>query len=192
MGVDKVILRAFFSTLLAIVALLAFMIGALCLVFPSTMMELTYDLGMENSSIHFAERAYRRSDDVYYIAYATEVAIERESTDKIIEDGVKFIADEGFSVYCDDKGGIYEQYIYGQVVLAKYEKGDKSSAIATAFNAVKEGFPENNAVVALAVKAIRANDEETVLRIHSEMSKMQNSVAEMDKAYFNEIFALTA
>lgn len=191
MGVDKVIFRAFISTLLAIVALIAFMIGALCLVFPSTMMEITYDLGMEKSSIHFAERAYKRSDDVYYIAYATEVAIERESADKIVEDGDKFIADDKFSVYCDDKGGIYEQYIYGQVVLAKYEKGDKSSAVATAFDAVKEAFPENNAVVALAVTALRANDGETVLRIHSEMLKMQDSVADADKAYFNEILALT-
>ncbi len=192
MGVDKVILRAFLSTLIAIVTLLAFMIGTLCLAFPSTMMELTYDLGMEKSSIHFAERAYKWSDDVYYIAYATEVAIERESADKIVEDGDKFIADDGFSVYCDEKGGIYEQYIYGQVVLAKYEKGDKTSAVATAFEAVQDGFPKNNAVVALAVKALRAGDGETVLRIHGEMLKMQDGVADTDKAYFSEILALTA
>ena len=191
MGVDKVIFRAFISTLLAIVTLLAFMIGALCLAFPSTMMELTYDLGMEKSSIHFAERAYKRSDDVYYIAYATEVAIERESADKIVEDGDKFIQDEDFSVYCDGKGGIYEQYIYGQVVLAKYEKGDKTSAVLTAFEAVKEGFPKNNAVVALIVKALRQNDQETVLRIHGELLKIQESVPDTDSAYFNEILALT-
>ena len=192
MGVDKVIFRAFFSTLLAIVTLIAFMIGMLCLIFPSTMMELTYDLGMDKSSIHFAERAYERSDDVYYIAYATEVAIERESADKIVEDGDKFIADDRFSVYCDEKGGIYEQYIYGHVALAKYEKGEKTSAVATAFDAVKDGFPKNNAVVALTVKALRANDAETVLRIRAEMLKIAESVTAADSAYFNEILALTA
>jgi galactose-1-phosphate uridylyltransferase len=67
------------------------MIGLLCLAFPSTMMGLTYNLGMDKSSIYFAECAYSRSDDVYYIAYATEIAIEGESIDKIIEDEIGIV-----------------------------------------------------------------------------------------------------
>ena len=79
MGVDKVILRAFLSTLAAFAILLLFMFAALTLVYPQTMMELTYSMGMESSSIHFAEQSYKRSNDVYYIAYATEVAIGEEN-----------------------------------------------------------------------------------------------------------------
>lgn len=192
MGVDKVIFRAFLSTLLAIITLLVFMIGLLCLAFPSTMMGLTYNLGMDKSSIYFAECAYSRSDDVYYIAYATEIAIEGESIDKIIEDGEKLIADDGFATYCEGKNEIYGQYVYGQVVLAKYEKGDKTSAITTAFKALNGAFPKNNAVVALTLKALRLNDGETVLRIRGKLMEMQGAITEADGAYFNEILALTA
>ena len=51
MSVDKVILRAALSTLAAILILFAFMILSLTYIFPSTMMGITYDLGMDGASI---------------------------------------------------------------------------------------------------------------------------------------------
>ena len=91
MSVDRVILRAFFSTLLSIFALLIFMIAAMVVIYPQTMMQLTYDLGMESSSIYFAETSYKRTHEVYYIAYATEVAIGDEDNGKIVSCGEKLI-----------------------------------------------------------------------------------------------------
>ena len=83
MRADKVILRAFLSTLIAIAALMAFLLITLLCVYPSTMMEITYDLGMNQSSVRNATRAYNRTDDIYYIAYATDVAIESDDYKKL-------------------------------------------------------------------------------------------------------------
>ena len=75
MRVDKVIFKAFISTLTAIILLFAFMFSVLALAFPSTMMQISYDFGRDKSSIRYARRAYKWFDDTYYMAYAMEVAI---------------------------------------------------------------------------------------------------------------------
>lgn len=201
MGVDKVILRAFLSTLAAIVLLFAFMLLALIGIYPSTMMEITYNLGMDSSSIKYAERAYKRSDDVYYIAYATEVAIGMDDHEKIESCGEKFIADEEFASYCEEKNGslpdsvtmTYDQYVYGQVCVAKYEQDKKTEAVERAFELTGDAFPQNNAVVAVLYTAIGDRDETTVTLIEGKMKQKQaqGTLSEGDKAYFEQVLALT-
>ncbi len=158
MGVDKVILRACLSTLAAVAALLLFMFVALCAFFPSTMMVVAYDMGMEGTSVRFAERAYKNNGDVYYIAYATEVAIEDKARGKIVSCGEKLIKDEEFAVYCEQKGEEYERLIYRQVCVSKYEQGDGEGAVQLAYDSLKGGFAEDNALVAVLMKAISRTD----------------------------------
>lgn len=199
MGVDKVILRSFLSTLAAVAVLFVFMVVALVGFYPSTMMELTYDLGMDSASVHFAERAYKESDDIYYIAYATEVAIGDKNYGKINSCGEKFIADEAFAEYCAEKNeamsegvsGSYEQYVYGQVCMAKYVRGEKTGAVDRAFELLGTGFPVNNAAVAVLLKAMQTGDTETVGLIKGKMEERQESVPPSDTEYFNAILALT-
>ena len=200
MGVDKVIVRAFFSTLLAIVILFAFMLLSLVCLYPQTMMEITYNLGMETPSIWFAEKSYERSDDVYYIAYATEVAIEQSDYEKIDVCGERFVKDEGFGAYCAAKNAklpeavtsTYEQYVYGQLCVAKYERGKSGEAIECAFAFTGTAFPKNNAVVALLVTALKDGDTQTAEKIKGKMEQMQNSIPQEDKAYFEEVLGVFA
>ncbi len=174
MDVDKIILKSILSTLAAIGVLLVFMISALCAIFPSTMMEMTYDLGMESASIHFAERAYKESNDIYYIANATEVAIQEEKDEKIASCGERFIGDEHFSSFCEGKGEDYRQFIYGQVSVSKYHQGEKEQALALALQALETGrFPVNNALVALLVAAFEQQDAQTVALIREKMTTLQ-------------------
>lgn len=194
MSVDKVILRAFLTTLLSIAVLVVFMFTALVCLFPQTMMVLTYDLGMEKSSIHFAESAYKRTDDVGYIAYATEVAISDGNVDKIIYCGEKLIRDEDFDEYCRKKDETlqvstsYEQYVYGQVCVAMYENGEKDEAITRAFELIGKDFPYNNAVLALIVAANRADDGASVEMIKGKMNELQGELLDDDaKAYLGEV-----
>ena len=207
MGVDKVILRAFLNTLAAIGILILFLFTALCTFYPSTMMKLTYDLGMESASIHFAERAYKASDDIYYIAYATEVAIGEGKDGKIDSCGERFIEDENFGAYCAAKNEefaamdenaengeayeqYYEQYIYGQVCIAKYNCGDKQEAVDSAFAWIGTSFKKNNAVVAVLITVLQAGDVETAQMIKGKMKQMQESVSEADRAYFDRTLGL--
>ena len=201
MGVDKVILRAFLNTLAAIGILILFLFAALCTFYPSTMMNLTYDLGMESASIHFAERAYKTSDDIYYIAFATEVAIGEGKDGKIDSCGARFIEDEEFGAYCAEKnaelgvnveeGNTYEQYICGQVCIAKYNRGDKENAVNCAFEWNGASFKKNNTVVAVLITALQAGDADTAQMIKGKMMNMQVSeFSEADKAYFERTLAL--
>ena len=193
MRMDKVIVRAIVSTLLAICALVAFMILALAFIFPSTMMKITYDLGMDGASVRNAKRAYKYSGEVSYIAYATEVAIVDDDFEKIGECGKLFISDENFDKYCSERNqnlpegveGAYEQYVYGQVCVAEYKLGNKENAVTIAFSGVEESFPKNNAVIALLLTAVSAGDNDTKNTIYYEMS--QKTLSTEEEAYFEEI-----
>lgn len=199
MGVDKVILRTFLNTLAAIVLLFGFMMLMLIAFYPSTMMELTYNLGMDASSIRYAERAYDWSKDEYFIVHAMETAIGMKDAEKIETCGEKFIADENFGEYCAAQNEklpenvtlTYEQYVYGQVCVAKYENGDKEGAVARAFE-LTIGFPMNNAVVAVLYTSMADRDVTTINLIREKMEQLDTRTFSVnEKAYFDEVFALT-
>lgn len=198
MAVDKVILRAFFSTLAAIALLIGFVILALVGIYPSTMMEITYDLGMDASSIKYAERAYEWSNDEYFMAYAMEVAIGSHNSEKIEYCGERLINDEDFAAYCAKENeslpeGVeltYELYVYGQVCVAKYENDKKTEAVERAFEWTV-GFPRYNAVAAVLYSAIGDGDEATITMIKGKMEQVQTvTLSAEDEAYFNEVLAL--
>ncbi len=201
MSVDKIILRAFLTTLASVAILFLFMLTALVCIYPQTMMKLTYNLGMEDASVWFAEISYDRSHDVYYIAHATEVAIGQQDYKTIESCGELLIADKEFDVFCADKNThrpqdseiTYEQYVYGQVCIAKYERGLANEAVDRAFMSIfKENgeyaFPPNNAVIAVLITALRNNDAQTVELIRGKMKQAQVSTEDQD--YFEEILAL--
>ena len=181
MQVDKVIVRTILTTLAAIGVLVLFTIAGLCAFFPSTSMEITYDMGMERSAIHFAERAYKGTEDVYFIAYATEVAIEEADASKIVDCGEKFIEDDNFEQYSKAKGENYEQFIYGKVCVSKYECGDKNGAVELACKSLKGRFPQNNALVAVLLTSLRENDIATVETIKT---KLKGISVEGDEAVY--------
>lgn len=201
MGVDKIVLRAILSTLAAIALLFVFMVTALIFVYPATMMEITYDLGMDSASIDFAENAYDRSDEVYYIAYATEVAIGIDDYASIDACGERFIADDGFAEFCANKKmpeGVtmeYSQYIYGQVCVSKYLLGDKTGAISRSVELVGASFPENNAMVAVLVNAMAAGDTVSKDAIVTQMQALQTKQDELglsttDQAYLANVLTM--
>ena len=198
MGVDKVILRAILSTLTAIFLLCGFMAVALVGLYPATMMEIAYDLGMDESSIKHANRAYDRSREVYYVAYATEVAIGMNDYEKIVECGEKLMADEDFLTYCEKKNETlpesvtmsYEQYVYGQVCVSQYKNGEKTEAVDRAFNLISGSFPKGNAVVAVLYSAMADNDSETVAMIEGKMKQIPTDNFSMEeKGYIEQVFA---
>lgn len=225
MRIDKIVIRSFLSTLAAIVLLFTIMFIALVCAFPSTMMELTYDLGMDASSIRHAERAYQRSKDEYFAAYAMEVAVGANEYEKIVSSGETLIADGDFDAFCMtkneglgnalmDEGFVsfcqknevelsvvtamgYQEYVFGQVCVAKYELGEKTQAVESAVELTfgqteTKEFAQNNALVAVLYTAIGNVDGETVEMIKGKMEQQQiESLSEGDKAYFGWVLALS-
>ena len=197
MRVDKVILRAALSTIAAILGLIVFAICALAVIYPSTMMEITYDLGMDKLSIANAKQAYKRSGEIYYAAFAMEVAISIDDYERIQSCGELMADDDEFVAYCKDKDekmnlgdtGSYEQYIYGQICLAVYRQGDEEQAVDKAFAYLDGTFPMNNALVTILVTAMVENDDATVEYVEEKMTETQATVSAQDKAYFEQTLA---
>lgn len=196
MSTDKIILKSILNTLLAILILFVFMFGMLIAFFPSTMMGITYSFGMDGASIYFAERSYNNSGDIYFISYATEVAIGCDDYAKVESCGEQFIADSGFDAYCtaknceiDTTGGSYEQYVYVNVCLAKYQTvgGAKAAQSAIAWT---EGFAPNNPMAAVLFTALEKGDAETVSIIRTEMEARQAALSAEDTEYFNGVYSL--
>ncbi len=195
MRIDKVIMRSVFSTLLAIVILIALLFCLLCWVFPSTMMEFTYKMGMDGESMKYAMRAYNGTGAVEYVAFATETAIGTDQDSRIEEYGLQLIADDEFLMYCEKRNQkldtanvTYNQYVYAMVSLAQYRQAKTAEAIQTAFDALDEGFPKNNAVVGLLTTAIGKGDGDTVTSIKTRLQAL-TITGEADQAYLAEVLA---
>lgn len=185
---DKVILKAVLSTLMAIIVLCGAMTAALVFIYPSTMMGLAYNVGLDNASAWFAERAYKQLDNVYYIAFATEVSIGTGDMKKIDEYGSRFIADESFGEYCsqiDEQtssiGNSYAQYVYGQVCMAKYRVGKGEEAVELSFSINKDCFPPKNAAAAVLLIALQRNGQEDQPFIENILSRLKNLQEEQNK-----------
>lgn len=209
MRIDKVILKAVLSTLLAIIVLCGVMVTALVFLYPSTLMEISYNVGMDSASAWFADCAYNQSDNIYYIGYATEVAIGAKNPDPeaIEKYGEKFIVDEQFPKYCAEMDelsaeagitGSYAQYIYGQVYTAKYRLGKKTEAVEAAFAVNRDSFPRNNAVAAVLFAALddgSGGDIDTMKLLLEGMQELKTQAADFpdeDLDYLNALIKLTA
>ncbi len=200
MRVDKVILKAFLSTLAAILLLFAFMFGVLVAAFPSTMMYLSYDFGRDKSSIRYAERAYKWFQETEYMAHAMEVAIGIDDQEKIEQCGLILVEDEEyFAQYCAEKDAIlpeavtmsYAQYVHGKIAAAKYAQEKKEDAVQYAFDSLQGEFPQSNAVVSLMYTAHSANDQATKDMIKRKMEQQNtDGFDEVSKEYFAKTYAL--
>lgn len=172
---DKVIINSVISTLCAIAILCGIAFGLAVWLYPSTMMQISYEVGNDSGAMKYAYRSYERTGEVYYLAYATEVAIGIDDCEDIEYYAEKFVADEDFSAYCaeiDGKmtvAGSYRQYIYGRLVVAEYDQGEKADAKTHAKEAIGDGFAENNAFVALLFAAMEKGDAATVSELVTEM-----------------------
>ena len=197
MHTDKVILRAILSTLAAVFILLVSMVAALAFIFPSTMMQITYDMGMDRASVRYAVRSYDRSDEIYYIAFATKVAIGDNDYKNIDACGSRFVVDARFNAYADEQNtdlpdGVttdYQQYIYGQVCVAKYRRNKKEEAVEKAFEWNGDTFTEKNAVVAVLVTAL-VNGDTATARVIGERLQTQKAANATEAAYLASMIEL--
>ena len=154
------------------------------------------------SSIRYAERAYKWFEDTSYMAHAMEVAIGIDDSEKIEQCGLIVVEDEAyFAQYCAEKDVIlsekvpmsYAQYVHGKIAVAKYQQSKKEDAVQYAFNSLQGGFPQSNAVVSLMYTAHNAKDQATKDLIRGKMEQQNtDGLDETAKAYFDQTCALLA
>jgi hypothetical protein len=196
MKMDKVVLNSIISTLCAIALLCGVAFGLAAWLYPSTMMKISYAVGDDVGAMKYAYRAYETTDELYYVAFATEVAIGMDEPEDVEYYAEKFIAEsEKFDEYCAEidrkhgyEEGKYKSYVCGRLTVAKYELGEIDEAKTYAFSTLNGGFSENNAVVALLFAARQNKDANTVKWIVDELKSL-TVVGEKDTAYLNSLLA---
>ena len=186
MRLNKIILKAFLQTLAAALLLMGISLGVVCLAFPQTMMDVTYSMGMDEASVHFALTSYERFGTVDYILHGADTALEAELYAEAEECLEKLIADDDFAATCEaldaanaaaGKPTGYRAYYYRQICLAKYEIGKKTEAVDRAVGLLDGKFEEGNPLVAV-VAAARADDqagEATLVYALEQMTLLQTS-----------------
>ncbi len=198
MGFNKIILKAVLSTLAAIAILCTALALLLVYLYPATVMQLSYDLGMDEASIQHANTAYERSGEkeIYYIAFATEVAIGLNDSESIETYADKLIQNSNFKAYCAEKdktsnvAGEYAQYYYGKLYLAKYNNGRIQEAIDGAFDTLEGGFPANNAVGVVLLAAINHSDVNSIQQISEKLSAAsidEAALTDAEKTYLGQV-----
>ena len=197
MKLDRVIVRTIVNTLCAIAILCTLLVLSASLVFPSTMMGISYKLGNDSGAMKYAYTAYSRTGEVAYIAYATDVAFGADDDEDIALYGEAFVNDEDFLQYCSETDALYDQpagsyckYVYGRVVVSLYKLGEKQKSFEYAVQAVENGFEENNALVALFVESLVSGDFETADKVETEFLKVLPTLSEDIKDYVESLLAV--
>ena len=199
MRLDKVILRAILSTLAAIGVLFLVMILSCLFFFPSTLMHITYDMGMEKSAVRNAERAYKLDGGVEYMAFAFSIAVDNGDYEKVQAYGEKIIADDEFADYCtaqdnENQGneylvGGYAQFVYGNTYSAQYRNGEKEEALQNAY-AVAKDFAPGNPVARILIAALEKEDYTTAAEIYHTLLEWRETDMFDTNAYLNQMIAL--
>ena len=203
MGFNKIIVKAILSTLAAIAILCAALLLSLVYLYPSTMMQLSYNLGMDQASVQYAYTAYERSGgkDIYYIAFATEVSIGMGDSASIETYASELVSNDNFQAYCAEKdktsnvAGEYAQYYYGQLYLAQYKNGKHSEAVNGAFSSLNGGFPANNAVGVVLLAAINASDVNSIQQISQKLATAsidETALTSAEQTYLGQVRAILA
>ena len=199
MRLDKVIIRAILSTLAAIGVLLLVMILSCVFFFPSTLMHISYDMGMERSAVRYAERAYKLDGGVEHMAFAFEIVVDDKDYKKVEKFGKKMIADDEFEEFCEsedvknaDNGylvGTYAQYVYGNTYAAQYRNGEKEKALENAY-AVSRDFAPGNAVARILIAALQKEDYATATAIYDVLLEWKQSDIPSTNGYLQEMITL--
>ncbi len=165
MRLDKIILKAFLQTFVAALLLMGISLGVVCLAFPQTMMDVTYSMGMDESSVNFALTSYERFGRVDYIKHGADTALEAKLYDKAEQCLEKLIADDDFEATCEaldsanaaaGKTG-YRAYYHRQLCLAKYEVGKTTEAVDRAIGLLGGKFEQGNPLITV-LAAARADE----------------------------------
>lgn len=197
MQVDKVVGKSILTTLAAIAALVAAAVLILVLLFPSTLMSVTYDLGMDGASVFFAKKAYDQSGEIGYVAFAVETSIGSDDDASIVECTELMFADSEFISYTTQKDvelnakpDSYRKFLYTNYALAKYDLGNRQAAVNFVKTIGGTAYSSDEPIVALFVYSLSKQDGESVRGLYSTVESL--TVSAEDSVRFQNLLALAA
>lgn len=203
---NKIIWKSILATLVSTLLLCGVLALACVCFFPPTVMEFAYSVGWDKTAMKYAQKSYERFGEAYYAAYAMEIAADLELDGQTEVYAEELISCEDFESFCTGEDarfsadaeegekreqGTYRQYVYVKLCLAKYRlsKTDEAVERAAASLSGKEGgvcreFPQNNALAAVLLYALKDGDTQTVNKISAILSATDDTaLSQNDKEY---------
>lgn len=200
---NNVIVKTALKTLLALIiaAILAF--GIASLGFPSQMATLFENMRAYNFAVGYAGLAYGYSGTAENLARCVDDSILAGDSVNILNYGGELVSRSDFISYSDSRTASereklpaelknsYDYYniVYGNLVCAKYGAGDREGALATAKESMRtNGFPVNNALAALARRAVENGDAAFKNELYAAISAITPAAGEEE--YYNAVIAV--
>lgn len=153
----NVVLKTALRTVLIVLIALFMAFGVASIAFPQHMATLFENMGAYSFATGYSGLAYAYKKSTANLARCVDDSILAHDDENIINYGEMLIARNDFEEFASAE---YKQFITGNLACAKYNKGEKDSALEIAKNAMAgvEGFPKNNALAALAIRAAQKKD----------------------------------
>ncbi|MCD8308351.1 MAG: hypothetical protein LUD19_00750 [Clostridia bacterium] len=183
----NVITKIILITLGLIIALAIVVFAVLSLAAPGVMAGWCEETGNYSLAVSYASLHYRYTGNVKQAARCAQDSILAENNKYIIKYGEQLIDHTDFDSYCTEQDEYYlseynvdysyRQFIYGEVSVAYYSKGDAQSAVGCAIQALDadfyrstyqtdgsnsysiNSFPDSNALITLSLKVINNSDD---------------------------------
>lgn len=208
----KLIFKTIILTLAVVVILAMSVFGIMSLLAPTTMMDLTFRLGLTQISGDYAYQEYERSHDIYYLARSFIISADAGHNRTAEKRFDLLLERQDFSEFCEEQdkatekeleklpAGIppavreytYRGYVFGLGAFVKYRLAGsdeaRESAIELAIEETAQAFPSGNSTVVLAVKAAEAKDTGlcTALIARMEEAEFEDSALYQDIVHMLE------
>lgn len=159
----KIIGRTILKTAVGLLIVLAVAFTVASLGFPQHMATAFENVGAYRVATGYASLRYAYTDDIGDLDRCARDSILSGSDKNIVKYCGKLVKKEGFDALCEKQGGEYDyrQYIYGNLASSQYRRGDTEGSLASAVEAMEgvTGFPVNNALAILAIRAAEKQDD---------------------------------
>lgn len=194
----KIVVKTALKTLLiAFIALIAaFMVASFG--FPGKMATMCENMGAYSSATLYADLAFNYSRTTSNLARCLDDSVFAGKDENIVKYGDRLIAREDFAAYAEERSAAangavdYFGFVYNNLTIAKYNRGDKDGALNTAKTAMEgvSDFPVNNAYAILAIQAASASDAELCQKIYELIVEL-SPTAEQQNYYLTVLSILT-
>lgn len=173
--VKSIVTKTALKTLLAAIIAILVVFAAVSLGFPQHMATMFENLGSYSIATGYAGLAYKYNGTVENLARCVDDSIFAGSDANIVKYGEKLVTCGDFAEYSvgrtEESGIDYYHFVYSNLACAAYNRGDKDGAFERAQESMQDvdGFPENNALAALAIRSVESSDGQFSQKLYQEI-----------------------
>ncbi len=181
----KLIIKTSIITVLSVLVAAILLVTTLCIFAPKTVSDYFYSVGNGNLSVSYMEKAYNKNKSADNLEELIFKANENEDYSRVVKYSEIFINREDFTSYANNKPSVagqmtYEEYVYGNYVIALYNTGATKEVIfAVADKTVESEYSEYSAYSSL-IYGVDITDVEFLTVLSDKLLDLKTNYPEND------------